>query len=187
MVTMTTEQLGIARGRPFTRADLETMPDDGRRYELVDGLLIVSPAPRHLHQRAIGNLYLLLRAACPIGLEVILAPFDVALSDDTVMQPDLLVARDEEFTPRDLPTAPLLAVEVLSPSTRAYDLLLKKDSLQRAGCRHYWVVDPDVPAITTWSLVGGAYAETATATGDDVLTVTEPYEITIVPSALVAH
>src|SRR5699024_12703801 len=142
----------VSRRRPpglppgeLTRAVLDTMPDDGHRYELIDGILIVSPAPRHVHQRASGNLYVLLRAGCPDRLEVLYAPFDVALADDTVLQPDLLVARADAFTYRDLPTAPLLAVEILSPSTRGIDMMLKKDRLQRAGCSHYWVVDPDVP------------------------------------------
>jgi len=83
----------LPRGLEFTRADLEGMPDDGRRYELIDGSLIVTPAPRIGHQRAVGNLHLLLRAHCPPELEVILAPFDVALATDTIVQPDLLVAR----------------------------------------------------------------------------------------------
>lgn len=185
MVAMTNEVIGLPRGRSLTRDDLDAMPDDGHRYELIDGLLIVSPAPRHMHQRAVGNLHLLLRATCTDDLEVLLAPFDVALSDDTVMQPDLLVGRRDDFTPHHLPVAPVLAIEVLSPSTRAYDLLLKKDRLQRAGCQHYWVVDPDVPAITAWTLRDGAYTEVATVSGDETLAVSEPYEITLVPAALI--
>lgn len=185
MVAMTNEVIGLPRGRSFTRDDLDAMPDDGWRHELIDGLLIVSPAPRFVHQRALGNLYLALRAACPADLEVVLAPFDVALGDDTVMQPDLLVGRRSDFTARDLPVAPVLAIEVLSPSTRAYDLLLKKDRLQRAGCQHYWVVDADVPAVTAWTLTDGAYVEVAKVSGDDTFSVTEPYDITLVPSALI--
>ena len=186
MVAMTNEVIGLPRGRSLTRADLDAMPDDGHRYELIDGLLVVSPAPRPVHQRAIGNVYIALRAQCPPDLEALFAPLDVALSDDTVMQPDLLVGRRNDFTTRDLPVAPILAIEVLSPSTRAYDLLLKKDRLQRAGCQHYWVVDPDIPAITAWALRDGAYTEVATVAGDGVLTVTEPYEISLVPTALIA-
>jgi Uma2 family endonuclease len=79
-------------GRPLTRADLQVLPDDGHRYELVDGTLVVSPAPRLPHQRMVGNLYMALRAACPPHLEVVLAPFAVALADDTELQPDLLVS-----------------------------------------------------------------------------------------------
>jgi Uma2 family endonuclease len=175
----------LPRGRPFTRADLDRMPDDGNRYELIDGLLIVSPAPRPLHQRAVARLYLLLHEACPADHEVLFAPLDVALADDTVLQPDLLLAKVSDFSDRDLPTAPLLAVEVLSPSTRGRDLLLKKERLERAGCRHYWVMDPLAPSITAWTLVDGAYREDGTATGDEALQVSEPVGITVVPSQLV--
>ena len=114
----------LPRSRPLTRADLDTMPDDGHRYELIDGSLIVTPAPSPRHQGAVGELYLLLRLACPAHLQVFLAPLDVALADDTIMQPDLLVARRADVTERDLPTAPVLAVEVLSPSSRPIDLTL---------------------------------------------------------------
>ena len=64
-MTAVTTTTGLPFGRPLTRADLETLPDDGHRYELIDGTLVVSPAPRRGHQVVVGNLYLLLlRAAC---------------------------------------------------------------------------------------------------------------------------
>ena len=107
----------LPRGRPLTRDDLESMPDDGHRYELIDGSLIVTPAPSVDHQRVLAALHLLLHAACPPDLEVLFAPVDVALAEDTVMQPDLLVARRRDLTQRDLPRAPALAVEVI----RAFD------------------------------------------------------------------
>lgn len=187
MVAMTHEVIGLPRGRSLTRDDLDLMPDDGHRFELIDGLLIVGPAPRHAHQQASGNLHLALREHCPADLQVFFAPFDVVLGDDTVLQPDLLVARRSDFTERDLPVAPILAIEVLSPSTRAYDLLLKKDRLQRAGCQHYWVVDTHIPAVTAWTLREGAYVEIATVSGDQQLAVTEPFEISLTPSRLISR
>lgn len=173
-------------GRPFTRADLDRMPDDGRRYELIDGVLIVSAAPRPVHQRALLNLVRTIDRTMPPGLEMLPAPLDVVLADDTVMQPDLLVAPIEDFSEIDLPTAPLLAIEVLSPSTRSIDLSVKKDRLERAGCPHYWIVDPIEPSIQAWALRDGRYAVAGNASGDAVLTVTEPFPITIIPSALVS-
>lgn len=187
MTAMTAALTKVPAGlphRPLTRADLDTMPDDGHRYELIDGVLVVSPAPRIRHQDVVAGMYRLLFAACPTDLLVLFAPVDVVLSEDTVMQPDLLVARRSDFTERDLPTAPVLAVEVLSPSTRAFDLLLKKDRLQRAGCAHYWVVDPDAPAIVAWQLVGGVYVEAGRAEGDDLLVLTEPFRVEITPSSM---
>lgn len=185
MVAMTNEVAGLPRGRGLTRADLDLMPDDGHRYELIDGILVVSPAPRHVHQRAVGNLHLELRDACTEEFEVILGPFDVVLSDDTVMQPDLLVARRQDFTERDLPTAPVLAIEVLSPSTRAFDLLLKKDRFQRAGCANYWVIDPVLPAISTWQLHDGVYVEASSARGDESFRTEVPFLMSFTPVSLI--
>lgn len=185
MTAMASEAPGLPHGRPLTRADLDTMPDDGHRYELLDGILIVSPAPRIVHQRVLFNLSHLVRTACPPTLEVLFAPVDVVLADDTVLQPDLIVAATDDFTERDLPVAPVLAVEVLSPSTRSYDLLLKKERLQRAGCAHYWVVDPDTLSMTAWELRHGAYVETARASGDEAFVVTAPFGLTVSPAELV--
>lgn len=184
MTLMTTEVSLLPHGRALTRADLEVMPDDGHRYELIDGSLIVSPAPRIVHQAVIAELYTLLREAVPDHLTVLFAPVDVVLADDTVIQPDLIVADRTSFTERDLPAAPLLAIEVLSPSTRGIDLLLKKERLQRAGCAHYWVIDPDEPRIIAWALVGDTYAEVARATGDETFAVTEPFALHLSPAAL---
>src|SRR5690606_38590442 len=138
-----------------------------------------------VHQRALGRLYITVREACPRGLETFFAPFDVVLPGDTVMQPDLLVAPVDAFTERELPEAPLLAVEVLSPSTRAFDLLLKKDRLERAGCAHYWVVDPDVPALRMWQLLDGHYVDSGSAQSSETVTVDLPFPVSITPSELV--
>lgn len=186
MSAMTTEvRTGLPRGRALTRDDLDAMPDDGHRYELLDGILVVSPAPRRIHQRASFRLSVLLDSALPADLEILPAPFDVALADDTVMQPDLVVARIEDLTERDLPTAPVLAVEVLSPSSRGIDLLLKKDRLERAGCARYWVVDPEEPSITAWALTDGAYRQVARAVGDETFELAEPFDVCMVPAELV--
>lgn len=174
----------LQRGREFTRADLDAMPDDGRRYELIDGSLIVTPAPLRRHQRAVGELHILLRRHCPPDLEVLLAPFDVALAVNTVVQPDLLVTRRSDSTEKDLPVAPLLALEVLSPSTRHIDLGLKRARYETAGSPSYWVFDPAEPSMTVWELEAGRYVERARVTGDDDCIVTAPYRMTLRPADL---
>ena len=176
--------VGLPRGRALTRADLAAMPDDGHRYELLDGVLVVSPAPRVGHQVAVVNLYTLLRDAAEAPLRVLVVPVDVTLADDTVMQPDLVVAPRDAFTATELPEAPLLAVEVLSPSTRGLDLLLKKDRLERAGCAHYWVVDPEGPSITAWSLAESAYRQVAHAHGSERFEISDPFALTVSPTDL---
>jgi len=180
MGTVTT----LPRSRPLTRADLDAMPEDGHRYELIDGALIVTPAPSATHQTIVVELVVILRERCPPDLKVLVAPFDVALADDTVMQPDLLVARRRELTERDLPAAPLLAVEVLSPSTRRIDLTLKRSRYEAAGCAHYWVVDPIQPAITAWQLRSGAYVEVGHVQGRDVMSAHEPFPVDVTPAEL---
>jgi Uma2 family endonuclease len=180
MGTVTT----LPRSRPLTRADLETMPDDGHRYELIDGALVVTPAPSSGHQGVVVELCYLLRGLCPSELRVIVAPFDVALSEDSVLQPDLLVARREDITDRDLPTAPLLAVEVLSPSTRRIDRMLKYARYEAAGCPSYWIVDPDEPALTVFELRDDRYVEAEHVIGDETCRVTRPFPVEIRPSDL---
>ncbi|UUZ57765.1 Uma2 family endonuclease [Nocardioides sp. B-3] len=169
----------------MTAADLELMPDDGHRYELIDGTLIVTPSPAVPHQRIVGNLHVLLRAGVAEHLEVMLAPLDITVSDITVLQPDLLVAGRETLTGRKMVGLPVLAVEVLSPSTRLIDLNLKKAAFERAGVESYWVVDPDRPSITVWQLTDGVYAEVATAAGDETLAPDAPFPLTLTPSDLV--
>lgn len=180
MATMTT----LPRGRQFTAADLAAMPDDGNRYELVDGALIVTPSTVTRHQIVVANLHWVLRVACPSDLRVLFAPYDVRMSDLTVLQPDLLVAPRTAFGEANLPGAPLLAVEVLSPSTRHIDLGLKRSAYQAARCPAYWVVDPEGPSITAWELRGGEYVVAGTATGAETLTLAAPYPVSVTPERL---
>jgi Uma2 family endonuclease len=175
-------------GRPLTYADLEAMPDDGHRYELIDGTLIVGPAPRPLHQRVVGKVFRLLDDACPDhSYEVFVAPLDVILADDTLLQPDVLVARTADLTDKNLPAAPALAVEVLSDSTRGIDLLLKRERLQRAGCPAYWVIDPEKPSLTAMELRDSSYHDLAIVTGSEVFTTSRPYDVTVTPNDLVSR
>lgn len=178
----------LPRGRDLTRVDLDALPDDGWRHELVDGSLLMTPAPSERHQSVVLEMAVLLRAACPADLKVLIAPFDVVLALDTVVQPDVLVARRTNLTEADLPAAPVLTVEVLSPSTRHIDLGLKRARYESAGCSSYWVVDPGgpgAPSITMWELRDGVYVETLRASGTEVARASRPYDIVIVPASLV--
>ncbi|HET7326498.1 MAG TPA: Uma2 family endonuclease [Nocardioidaceae bacterium] len=181
MGTVTT----LPRGRALTRRDLEAMPDDGHRYELIDGTLIVTPAPSPRHQMVVAELLYLLMTSCPRHFQVLTAPLDVAISDDTVLQPDILVARRADFTERDLPVAPVLAVEVLSPSTRRVDLTLKRARYEAAGCPSYWVVDPGGPALTVWQLRASQYLEVGSVAGEQEYHATAPFGVTVCPARLV--
>jgi Uma2 family endonuclease len=170
--------------RPLVRADLEDLPENGHRYELVDGTLLVSPGPRWRHQEVLGNLYVRMKARTPADLVTGLAPFAIALADDTELQPDLWVARRADLAEKELPVPPLLAVEVLSPSTRRVDRLLKRDRLQEAGVPSYWLVDPAGPEVTVLELRDGAYAEVAVVGPGEAVELTQPFPVRLEPSAL---
>jgi Uma2 family endonuclease len=120
----------------------------------------------------------------PAHLELIAAPFDVVLADDTAVQPDLLIAPRDAFASANLPRAPLLAVEILSPSTRLIDMSLKKERYEAAGVASYWVVDPDEPRLRVWELHDGSYVEIADVGVGEEWTAALPYRVTIRPSAL---
>lgn len=175
----------ITQRRPFTTDDLEAMPDDGNRYELVDGMLFVSPAPGIRHQKIVLQLGIRLDAACPKDMHVLPAPFAVRPSDTTELQPDLLVAREEDLTETLLPVAPVLAVEVLSPSTALNDLNTKKAAYERLGVPSYWVVDPQQPGLTVFELADdGRYLQVAEVKGEDAFEAERPFPVRIVPAEL---
>ena len=174
----------LSWGAPLTEDDLAQMPDDGHRYELLEGVLLVTPAPNLSHQRCVASIFKLLDGGTPPEQEVLFAPFDVRLSRATVLEPDVLVARKTDLTPARLEAAPLLAIEVVSPSTRLIDLGSKRLAYESAGVPAYWLVDPDVPSLTVLHLEDGRYVEHAVVTGDEPYTADIPFQVTVVPSAL---
>lgn len=176
-------------GRPFTVHDLEAAPDDGNRYELIDGMLLVSPAPSFRHQKVVIKLASRLDNVCPPDMHVLAAPFAVRPSDTTELRPDVLVGRDEDFTEKDLPVAALLAVEVLSPSSVLKDLNLKKAAYQRMGVPNYWVIDPRKLSLTVFELdsKGFRYQQIAEVFGDKAFEATQPFAVRIVPVELLGR
>ncbi len=183
LVRPPTTELGdvIVREGPFTVAERDAIPDDGYRHELLDGMLLMSPAPRPRHQGIVGELFVLLRAAAPRDLKVFGAPIDVRLGDRSVLEPDVLVTRRSDLTESGIHVPPLLAVEVHSPSTKSYDLGPKKEILAAAGCPSYWTIEPKEPTLTIWSLQDGHYVETARVAAQESWTATEPFAVTITP------
>ena len=130
----------------FTAADYRAMPEDGKRYQLVGGELIVAPAPNTFHQIVQGNLHYLLKAYLlkhPLGT-VLCAPCDVYLDDLNVYQPDILfVAREHADRIHDdgIYGAPDLVVEILSPSTAGLDRR-KRSHFAAGGTVEFWQIDP---------------------------------------------
>jgi Putative restriction endonuclease len=125
-----TVTLQLPWGAPLTYNDLRNIPEDGHRYELLDGALLVTPAPNRAHQRCV------------------------------------------------------LAVEVLSPSTRRIDLVLKREAYAAAGVASYWIVDPEVPSVTFLRLEGSGYVEEGSVAGEDPFAASVPFPVAVMPARL---
>ncbi len=165
-------------GEKWTYEDLLLLPDDGKRYEILDGELFVTASPYTRHQEILGRLFLevanYLRGN-PLG-RALFAPADVVLSRHDVVEPDLLFVaaeRDEIVTERNIQGPPDLAVEVLSESTRKTDEVLKRRRYEQFGVREYWIVDPVVETVKIYRLAGASYeraAELSAEAGDTLTT-----------------
>src|SRR5262245_47973104 len=149
--------------------DYVRLPDDGKRYEILDGELYVTPAPSPLHQRVSKRLQRKLEdyfeARC-LG-EVFNAPIDMILGRHDVAQPDILVVTNPiQISGRGIEGAPLLVVEVLSPSTRRHDREVKMRRYAALAIPHYWIVDPEGKWIACYRLAGATYRHLSTCEGD---------------------
>lgn len=169
----------------WTVDDLDQLPDDGLRYELLDGLLLVSPAPTPIHQQAVREIFLALHAVAPEHLEVYFAPLDWRPDRRTSLQPDVLVVHRADVGKKNISAPLLLAVEVLSPSTRRKDELLKLSKYAEAGVASYWIVDPDEPSIVAYGLADGEYHEVGRAAGAGSVTLQHPFPVTVAPQSLI--
>lgn len=125
--------------------------------------------------------------ARPADLEVIIAPFAVRPDDGNELQPDVLVARLDDLTEKNLPTAPVLAVEVFSPNSRLVDANLKRAAYARLGVPSYWLIDPARPSVTVLELgANGDYRQVAHVAGDEVLDAERPFKVQFSPAELLA-
>jgi Uma2 family endonuclease len=169
----------------FTLVDLDSLPDDGMRYELVDGQLLVTPTPPLVHQTAVLQLAVDLRKACPEQLKVFLGPLDFQPTMRRSMQPDILVCRLEDIGPRAVERSLVLAVEVVSPPTRMTDLLLKRAIYEDAAVDSYWIFDPEDAVLTVLELENGRYVERAVVRADEAFEAELPFGVRVVPAELV--
>ncbi len=174
--------------RPMTVDDLDLTPDDGRRYELDDGVLIVSPAPANAHQFVVTRLLVLLDGACPPEFLVVSGP-GVEMSKIQYRIPDLVVVREEDFDleAKSVTRPPALALEVASPSTVMYDKNRKREIYAGFGIPAYWIVTPslDKPSLTVYELRRRSYVEQAVVTGDETYHADQPFPVEICPARLV--
>jgi Uma2 family endonuclease len=135
--------------------------ETSNRYELVNGVVFMSPSPSSKHQRIVRRLLAQLDTACEqfAGLEA-LGDYDVVLAPGLVYQPDVCVFAPGRFKETaEHSIVPDLAVEVLSPSSKAYDLITKRQDYERFGVREYWVIDQDDGSVRCWVRRGAAFQE----------------------------
>ena len=140
--------------RRWTAQMVRELPDDGNRYEVVHGVLLVSPAPGRRHQIVLGRLHARLRAylePLELGDTVLFSPADISWDEETLVQPDLFVHAAAEMS-GDWATIKtlLLAVECLSPSSVRADRVIKRRLYQEQGVGTYWVLDPDAGRADVW-------------------------------------
>jgi Uma2 family endonuclease len=158
----------------YTYADFEHFPDDGKRREIIDGELYVTPSPATSHQIVVGNLYFLIRRYLEdhrVG-RIFLAPLDVVFSQFDVVEPDLLfvsTGRAGVVTRKNIAGSPDLAIEVLSPGPRRTDETIKRRLYERFDVLEYWIVDPRIKAMKIHRrAVAGVPFEHAIAAADRV-------------------
>ncbi|HMD83811.1 MAG TPA: Uma2 family endonuclease [Terriglobia bacterium] len=159
----------------YTHADLLQMPDDGKRREIIDGELYVTPSPINYHQMILFNLTMAFGKFLethPLG-KLRFAPLDVILSEHDVLEPDLLLVLNEhkDVLQDWVRGAPDLVIEILSPTTEARDRGIKLKAYARYGVREYWIVDPVAQVVEVYRLTAeGFYLAAICAKGNTVET-----------------
>lgn len=132
---------------PVTYEIYAAMPDDGKRYEIVDGIMeMMSPGPSTKHQAVSGELEFVLKQHCKSDYVIFDAPLDVILSDTVVLQPDIMMihrSRLHIVTTRGIEGPPDLVVEILSPGSRNRDKVIKMKSYAKHGVQEYWIIDTE--------------------------------------------
>lgn len=173
----------------LTYRDYAALPDTGRRYEIHDGELSVTPAPSLDHQIVLARLFNVLYRhveAHDLGL-LLFAPVDVILADTTILQPDLVfLAHDRHAAAsrRGIEGAPTLAVEALSPSTAVTDRGVKRQLYARYGVPYVWLVDIESRVVEAYGLRGGEYVEAGRGAGTDPVDLPPFTGLDLVPDAL---
>lgn len=189
MVAMTDARTALPDNRPLTVEDLDLLPEDGNKYELDDGVLVVSPSQANMHQLVLHRLSVTLAGACPAAFLILPEP-GIEMSRTQYRVPDLAVLRTDDFDAdgKSVTTSPVLAIEIASPSTALYDRNRKKDVYARFGIESYWIVKPDLdkPSMTVFELRRGEYRVVAEVSGGDTFRAAKPFACEIVPASLVA-
>ena len=157
----------------WTYADLCALPDDGRRYEIIDGQLYELLIPTTDHATVIINLLFVLHPLTQsLGGRIFTGPLDVFITEANVVQPDVLILLPEQLSlmsKRGVEGAPALIIEVLSPSNPEPDRIVKLALYARASVLEYWLVSPEAAIVEVLTLAGDRYQTHARVAGDEPL------------------
>lgn len=177
----------VSYGQGWTVADLDRIPEDNHRYELIDGVVHVTPSPSDEHQEAGNVLWAVLRASAPAGLRVTTA-VGVTVAEDGFLIPDVLVVRGDRPRKRGDFSADevLLAVEVVSRSTRSMDRWHKPHLYAAAGIPSYWRLELDPLHLVAYRLDAGTgeYVEIARVEAGQRFVAVEPFPVEFDPAEL---
>jgi Uma2 family endonuclease len=157
----------------------------GHRYEVVDGKLLVTGAQPPIHHAAVIGLLVRLKQACPPDLLVTAGSLDFRPVQGVSLRPDLMVTRRDETGPKFVVRPPLLAVEVLSPTTRVTDVVLKRTRYEQHGIATYWLFDPAIQELTALHLTDNTYTCHAITQSEEPFTTNTPFPITVTPAELI--
>jgi Uma2 family endonuclease len=160
------DTMPLPRSVRFNYDDFLLFPDGGKRHEIIDGDHFITPSPNTKHQRIAVKLTAVLETFLRLSRAgtVFAAPFDVILSDEDIVEPDLLfvsAARAAIITEKNIQGPPDLVVEILSAGTRKTDEVVKRKVYERYGVREYWIVDPELEAVKIYRLTDQGYVRAA--------------------------
>ena len=160
-------------GGSWTYEDLLSLPDDGRRYEIIEGVPYEMPSPTATRAVVISNIMLLLGPVIEaLGGWLLTAPLDVFIPGANPVQPDIVLLLPESnarLSARGVEGIPSLVIEVVSPTNRGHDLVTKRTLYSSAGVREYWLVDPASRTVDVLTLQCELYRLSQTATGSEAV------------------
>lgn len=159
-------------------------PPDGRRYEVLDGRLLITGPQPPAHHAAVIALMVLLKHACPPDLLVAVNSLAYRPNLTTTLRPDLLVCHRTDAGPQLLTTPPVLAVEVLSPTTRSTDVVIKRAVYETHQIPSYWLLDPTTQELTILALTPTGYTCQAVLQAEETFHTTHPFPLTLSPANL---
>jgi Uma2 family endonuclease len=174
----------------WTYADYLQLPDDGKRYEIIEGVLYVANAPNSDHQftvaeisRQLGNFVIPRKLG-----QILFAPFEVHLAERTrPVQPDVLFVRAERWPAHRIAFfdgAPDMVVEVISPSSVRTDRVIKFTAYEQASVAEYWIANPTTRTVEVYTLSNAEYALLGEFAGEDTITSSVLVGIELVVSSL---